>query len=414
MSTSQAIAGITIMLEFLIQEGFSEAEYDDDYFLTAKPPDKARTDDRNQINIFLYQTLPNSAWRNTDMPKKVKPGETGKPPLALNLYYLITAYGAQDENTKGHNLLGIAMSALHDHPTIRSRDIKRAIDNLVSESDKKELIKSNLKNQIERISVTPITLSLEEVSKVWGTFQTAYRISAAYEVSTVLIESKAPVKAPLPVLSIGSDNSGIAAQTGLFPPVPGLAAIKLPGKQYYFSVESYLILEGYNLKSESGESGVKVLLKHPLNDTIELTPTQATNRQITVKITADKKWRSGFYTVIVKVTKENRELMTNALTFPLVPEVTEITYPDNQNNLKLTCNTPVQKEQQVALLLGDREITYQFSEEETEPRSELTFDVSKVASGKYVVRLRVDGVDSVPIDFEQKPPVFKDDQKVTI
>ena len=46
--------------------------------------DKARNGNNtaNQLNLFLYQTMVNAAWRNMDMPRQVKPGETGQPPLA--------------------------------------------------------------------------------------------------------------------------------------------------------------------------------------------------------------------------------------------------------------------------------------------------------------------------------------------
>jgi len=49
-------------------------------------------------------------------------------------------------------------------------------------------------------------MSLEDVSKLWTTFQTQYRISAAYEVSVVIIESSRIVKTPLPVLTRGEST----------------------------------------------------------------------------------------------------------------------------------------------------------------------------------------------------------------
>jgi hypothetical protein len=46
--------------------------------------------------------------------------------------------------------------------------------------------------------------------------------------------------------------------------------------------------------------------------------------------------------------------------------------------------------------------------------SKLTFQVSSAQPGEYVLRVRVDGVDSIPVDFESTPPQFDDEQKVTI
>ncbi len=413
MSNSQAIVGVTVMLNFLITEGVTQ-ELGSGILnqVTTKPPDKAREEEQqdNQINIFLYQTQPNSSWRNLDMSTKVKPGETGKPPLALNLYYLITAYGKGNDDTESHHLLGVAMRVLHDHPIIRSQDIDRAIESQSLEDTKKTRLKnSNLKNQIERISIKPTNLSLEEISRLWGTFQTPYRISAAYEVSVVLIESQIPVKTPLPVLSRGSDDRGPAFQTGIIPPLPSLTTIKLPQNEYYFTVGKDLILEGYNL-----ENSKEVHFRHPhLEDPIVLETGEVSDTQIRVTLNNSREWRAGFYTVTVQVNEDARHQMTNSMTFPLVPEVTTIDYPDKVAGLTLTCNPPVKYGQEVSLLLGDRAIPYKFLER-IELIKSLSFDVSNVTSGTYVVRLRVDGVDSVPINFNQVPPKFKEDQQVTI
>ena len=51
----------------------------------------------------------------------------------------------------------------------------------------------------------------------------------------------------------------------------------------------------------------------------------------------------------------------------------------------------------------------------TQP-STLTFQVQNVVAGEYVVRLRVDGVDSLPVIESATPPLleFDPNQKVTV
>ena len=208
MSNELAIAAVTATLHNLIlnvsqNTGLSGAS------ITTKPPDKARDEAINQINLFLYQVLPNAAWRNMDIPQRVKSGETSMPPLALNLYYMVTAYGDGDNDVFGHLLLGHAMRILYDNSVLGPDEIKTALAsapyNLGGDN-------SELQNQVERVRITFQPLSVEEIFRLWSGFLTQYRVSVAYEVAVVLIESKQTARTPLPVLTRGKDDRGIAAQ----------------------------------------------------------------------------------------------------------------------------------------------------------------------------------------------------------
>ena len=85
--------------------------------VTTRPPDRARQDGGtgNQINLFLYRTSIDAAWRNQDLPG-IRPGESGQPPLPLVLSYLMTAYGEDDDEILAHRLLGVGMQVLNDQP----------------------------------------------------------------------------------------------------------------------------------------------------------------------------------------------------------------------------------------------------------------------------------------------------------
>ena len=189
MSNPLAIAAVTATLRNLLTQGVTTDPDLADATVTTQPPDKARdgNNNANQLNLFLYQTMLNAAWRNMDMPRQVKPGETGQPPLALDLHYLITAYGRNNDDVFSHHLLGRAMRILHDHPLLGEAEIKAALPD------------NDLHEQVERVRITPQPLSLEEMSKLWTTFQTQYRISVAYEVGVILVDSSRDASAPLPV-----------------------------------------------------------------------------------------------------------------------------------------------------------------------------------------------------------------------
>ncbi|MBV6625812.1 MAG: DUF4255 domain-containing protein [Rivularia sp. (in: Bacteria)] len=402
MSNSLAIAAVTTTLRNIIARGIGDELGSGG--VTTRPPDKAREngESSNQINIFLYHTLPNAALRNQDIPNRVKPGETGKLPLALNLYYLITAYGQDNDDILGHRILGTAMRVLHDATILKPGDIKAALP------------ESNLHQQVERIKITPQPLSLDDVSKLWTTFQTQYRISAAYEVSVILIDSSLQVKAPLPVLTRGSEDKGIIAQADLTPPFPTLETLQLPNRQFSVRLGEQLSLQGHNLNGDDGRA--LVLLKNKnLDIAVELEAQQQTSaQQINIQIpNQPADLPAGFYTVAVKLRREGKEQTTNALPFSLAPKIEQIT-TENQR-VTVTCNPQVWQDQEISLLLGDRQLL------PTEPETEnpgktntVNFNVETIPTGEYFVRLRVDGVDSLLIDNSVKPPVFDSSQKVTL
>ena len=86
---------------------------------------------------------PGSAWRNRDVPGRIRPGEDGFTPLALNLFYLLTLYAENDSELIGHVLLGTAMHILHDHSLLSRAEVRSA------------LALSELDAQIEQVVVRP-------------------------------------------------------------------------------------------------------------------------------------------------------------------------------------------------------------------------------------------------------------------
>jgi hypothetical protein len=403
MSNALAIAAVTTTLRNLLtQRAREELESGT---VTTLPPDKARVsgDSASQINIFLYQTLPNAAWRNQDITNRVKPGETGQPPLALTLYYLITAYGNNNDDIKAHRLLGTAMQVLHDQAALPTTDIKNA------------LAESDLHNQVERVRISPVSLSLEELSKLWSSFQTQYRLSAAYEVSVVLIESKRPVKTPLPVIARGDKDEGFPVAGNLIPPLPTLEEVKLPNRQPSVRLGESLTLRGHHLISSEKLDAI-VRLTHPrLPQPHELNP-QITDSELEVQLPKETQdLQAGFYTVTVSFKEKSIIKETNALSFSLAPEIEKIepkVIPaSGDRTLTITCTPPVWPEQQVSLLVGDREFLPQFESGKrtfTDKTNELKFNLQGISPGEYYLRLRVDGVDSLLVDYLKQPPVFGD------
>lgn len=428
MSNALAIAAVTASLRNLLENvnqgtglnGSSVA-------ITTKPPDKARdgTTTDNQINLFLYQVLPNAAWRNTDIPQRVRSGETAIPPLALNLYYMLTAYGEGDDDSLGHRLLGHAMSIFYDHPLLGAQEIN---DALPSDVD------SDLENQIERVRITLQPLTVEEIFRLWSGFLTQYRISVSYEISVVLIESTRAVRTPLPVLTRGKNDKGVKSQGSMQPPITTLTKLDLPTKiQSAIRVGEQLTIEGFRLDAKNAQV---LLTQTRLGFTWPLAPDAGTMAQkMTVTIpatppplqdqTAPTTWPVGFYSVSLRFTNDDGFTATsNELPLALAPTISNKQLQGDHTDATVTldCNPGVLPGQRVALLIGDREVPFVFPPPPSSPPpspqaiTSLSFQVGAIVAGTYSLRLRVDGVDSllIKLDPNTNLPTFDTDQQVII
>lgn len=410
MSNSTAIAAITATLQSILHTGItSDSDLGlGDTIVTTLPPDKARgTNTVNQLNLFLYQVLPNAAWRNQDMPRQLQPGEAGIPPLPLTLHYLITAFGRQDDVGQpfSHQVLGKAMSLLYDHCILSAADIQAATSAIIPISD--------LDKQVERVRITLQPLSLEEISKLWTGFATQYRLSAAYEASVALIESTLPVKTPLPVLTRAKNDGGIFSSPDLLSPYPSLDSLDIPKNQPSVQLGDALTLNGHHL--DGIHLGVQFL--HPLwTSPVEVPPVAgSTATQVKVLIpNQPASWPAGIYTLVVLVQNpsENYRRITNQLSFSLAPtlSISPASAPAGTITFTATVSPEVRPEQRASLLLGDQEILAAAHPAQT---ATLSFVANNVAKGDYYVRLRVDGVDTLLVDRSKKPPQFDQSQKVS-
>jgi hypothetical protein len=410
MSNASAIAAVTLTLQTILGDGVRADTNLNDTTVTLLAPDKARgNNNANQLNLFLYQVLPDAAWRNMDIPSQVASGETGNPPLAVTMHYMLTAFGRDNDTGVpfGHYLLGQAMSVLFDHALLGPDEIRNATAVALPGSD--------LHKQVERVRITWQPLSLEEISKLWTGLATQYRLSVIYEVSVALIESTRASRTPLPVLTRGRNDSGITSQSNLLSPFPLLDDITLPNNQTAARLGDSLVLEGQHLDG----TGVGVVFNHPLWTTpVELAPlagNTATSLSVALP-NAPAVWPAGFYTVQVMVQRpgETFRRTTNQLVFPLAPGIT-IAPPTTPSAPSIvytvTCSPEIRPDQRASLLMADSEV---LADPHPAQTATLTFTVSGLTPGPYFVRLRVDGVDSILVNRAVTPPLFDPTQKVTV
>jgi hypothetical protein len=378
--------------------------------VSVAPLHLARKDEaNNQLNLFLYQATYNAQLRNQDLPSQTHAGETGKPPLALDLHYLLTAYGANSDEILAHRLLGWAMSLLHDHAILLPAALHAA------------LAASDLDRQVERIRITPQPITTEEMSRLWTIFSTNYRLSVAYLVSVVLIDSTRSPRAQLPVLSRAVNAK--ANTDAPLPPFPALTAVDPRNGQPGARLGEEIALSGFNLDGATPTaffSSSLVKTPVPLPATVDAKGLQAA---VTLPNTAAalQAWPAGVYTVTASPANDGN-LLTNALPLAIAPRILQITPAtlsgtnaklDAQHALTLTVrfSPSVWKEQRLMLLVGARTV-------EAGARNDLvdhfTFTLPGAGLGRQFVRLRVDGVDSLIVDYTLPVPAFDPAQSVVV
>lgn len=422
MSNAKAIAATTATLLHLLSNQIPLRIDGASVDVTTLPPDRARKGHTGaQLNIFLYQTQINAAWRNLDVPTQVRPGESANPPLALNLHYMLTAYGDDNQNDDemvSHRVLGGAMSVLHDHPLLGRAEIAAA------------LADTGLEAQFERLRITPVALAMDEMSKLWTAMQSNYRLSAGYEVTVVLIDSALPVKAALPVLKRGADDRGPIATAAR---APALDAVRYPRGQQAARLGDDIVLSGSALSVVNAS----VLFRHPaLKDPIARTPS-AGDRPGEIKVhlpslaedaAGVKNWVAGWYSVAVVVQPAGRPpLGSNEIAFALAPQITPspTTHAAGAFELDVTCAPRIAAGQRV-LLLFDADQYAPASVDQPPPTGNAP-SLAKFAQvvgtknadgtpAPRTVRLRVDGVDSIPVLIDGSPPLprFDPNQQVSI
>jgi hypothetical protein len=190
-----SVATVTAALREHLQKAITDAI--PGAAVTTRRPEAANSGGESKpgVNIFLYMVSPNPAWRNTTLEMQSPPAKKDgspvfaerfkkKPLLPLNLSYLFSFHG-DEQKLEPQRLLGQVMTTLHAHPRLSPDDINDAMRN--NEQLKGSVLAEQVR-YVEYVTLTPCSLNLEELSKIWSVFfQVPYALSVAYLASTVLI-----------------------------------------------------------------------------------------------------------------------------------------------------------------------------------------------------------------------------------
>lgn len=398
MSNALAIAAVTAVLKDLLETGLlREAIVTSigDLLVTALPPDRISvgTDERTQLNLFLYQVSQN---RNADWMTRESRGVRGvdsrsqNPPLAIDLHYLVTAYGGKD--FQAELLLGYAMQVMHEMPVLTRDDIYTALKHISTVNTASVFAQAiastsvtDLADRVGQIKICPEFFNMEETSKLWSALQTHYRPSAAYLASMILIESRRsqqPIKNNIPFQQ------------------PVIQQVSALGISQPIIVGSTLVVRGKHLRSD--------ITRVRLNQTeLLLVPQEIQDSQISLPVPADLK--AGVQGVqVVHLSSTQVEVESNIAAFVLRPVIAVVVNQEQNSNageFTVKFRPKVGKEQRVVLLLQaitshkvteSKLLVHSFvAPLRSSDTDAIIFPFSALQAGTYLVQVQVDGAESL-------------------
>jgi len=142
-----------------------------------------------RLNWFLYRVSPNAAYRNMEPPRTGWTTARGRPPLALRLSYLLTAFPAKagnggDQEQFAHAGIAAVMATLHENAII---------------GDGETALSPLAQPLVEPLRITLEDLDVEAITKLWTATTQPLRLSVGYDVSLVVVDRQTAHAAGPPV-----------------------------------------------------------------------------------------------------------------------------------------------------------------------------------------------------------------------
>jgi hypothetical protein len=401
MSNFKAIAGVSRTLRTLLLDRMEASTPQ----VTLAPPDvQVSSMSGRRVNLFLYEVNENGYLKNQEIPGKGHPAAYGHPPLSLDLHYLITAFDPAEQSQMGgtseetaQELLGDAMRVLHDFSIITEElKITRAVAGTVGEP----ILDINLRGEYERVKLSLKPLGIDELNKIWTALTVKYRLSVAYQVSVVQIESQRPRKYPQLVRELPSAGPRVYVVPFRSPRISEIK-VRHPGDPAdmerpfpYARIGDTLIIRGLNFASET----TRVIL-----GTADIIPTILRDDRIEVAIPDDEKLQPGAHSVKVVLDMlmgepptPHKGFHSNLAVFMVVPHITTFISDllATPRVLQINGTRLFHPDLECLTLVGDEIITS--DNYTTKTPTTIAFNLpDTLGGGNYVVRVRVNGVESI-------------------
>jgi hypothetical protein len=345
------------------------------------------TEEVTHLNLFLYTVTMNGGWRNSDRMRDSGGVRVARPPLAVDLHFLMTAYGSTEFHPE--ILLGLGMQALYEQSFLDRGQIRKLFA-AASTPEEDAMATSQLDEQIEQIKLSPHDLSADELYKLWSAFGSKCRPSAAYVANVVLVESAVNIISALPVLQ---RNLGVLTLERVQIDQIKPAIFTLPAGSFPVTLSG----QGFDVPGNVALFGDATSVS--FNST---TPTQAVvNVPTTVVPGINVLQVVRNYAIGAPPAKQVGS--SNPIAFIVQPAVTNIASPivSGKQLIVVTVRPDPTSQQKATLLLDQVPPTstpmYSIDAQPTDiVGSNVTFHAEDVSAGTYMVRIRIAGTESVP------------------
>lgn len=345
-----------------------------------------------RVNLFLYQVGEHEQLKNQEFPAGGTTSQPSTPPLSLTLQYLLTAYSEKREMENkadpAQRWLGDAMRVFHDYSVI-AEDLPRH---------------DGLKGQYEEIKISLDPISMEQMTEIWTAFTVPYRLSAAYSVSVVQIDSRRPkgtVRLVGQPTAAGPKVHSVPFQTPRIQEIRVERQDEPPPKNEwrypYARIGDTLIVRGHNLSGD-GETRVRIG-----EEEIAVSGENQQDTRLEIPL-SDEEWlQPGSYAVAVQRGMAERPISGDAFSFTsnecifgLVPRIDDVqpsSLPASGGTLTIQGKRLFEHGAENVTFVGRA----QFGEGDftTKTETQIEMDVSSLDPGEYPVRVRVAGMESI-------------------
>jgi hypothetical protein len=158
-----------------------------------QPPDKLNGN--HTIGLYLYHMTEDAQYKNLAPPGLDQP-PVRFTPMGLNLYYQLTAHsdilgisGPENEQT----MVGLAMKALHDYPTVDDSTVISGV----------QILPAELRGSGNRFQIVLQPVQHNEAMTYWTAGSLPLRLALYYQASVVLLEPESSLSRSGRVLTYG-------------------------------------------------------------------------------------------------------------------------------------------------------------------------------------------------------------------